>query len=46
MEEVTVLEMNVPEMILFLKYLKDDVVVNVILDEKVGGNEDDGREEV
>ena len=46
MEEVTVLEMNVPEMIQVLKYLKDDVVVNVILDEKEGGEEDGRREEV
>ena len=46
MEEVTVLELNVPEMIQFLRYLRGDVVVNVILDEKEGGDEDGRREEV
>ena len=46
MEEITVLEMNVQEMVQFLKYLRDDVIVNVILDEKRGGEEDDRREEV
>ena len=40
-----ILELTVNEMVTLLKYLREDVIVNVTFEEK-GGDKDDRREEV
>ena len=43
MEEVTVLEMSLEELVQFLNYLREDVMVNVTIE---GGDADERREEI
>lgn len=45
MENNQILELTAPEMVQFLKYMRDNVIVNVILYEE-GGDESDGGEEI
>ena len=44
MEEITVLEMNMEELVQFLNFIREDVIVNVDIEEERG--DENGREAV